>query len=175
MFRKFQWINLARSAFRSTKVFIILKWGQMVWKFPGKVSRKSKNFRKANRWKGNSGKEISENFGIPRKVGLCRKLRKIVVHSSVKTSRDTNRIILSNKKRPRLSFLFKFREMLFHSPLEISEIVQTIIFGRMGSVHFYLIVFMCVHDIYVGSWWTSQNMPAPFHHHLLMLFSVPVS
>jgi len=61
------------------KIPKIPKRGQMVRKFPGKVSRKSGNCwisqNSGNsgwkfKWNGNSRKEISESLGIPREVVL---------------------------------------------------------------------------------------------------------
>lgn len=111
----------------------------MVWKFPGKFSRKSKiSERRNTEWKipekKLNGTEIPakkkfRKFRYTSQGCPLRKLRNILFHSSLKISRNWNRNFLSNEKRPRLYSFCKFRGMLSHSLLEI--------FGRTGSAHFH--------------------------------------
>ena len=101
----------------------------MVWKFPGKVSRKSENFLKAKHWMENSGKKEVKWNGNSRysrysSQGCPRlwKLRNILFHSTLKISRSWNHFFYRIKSAI-------LREMLSHSLLEIS--------GRTGSAHFH--------------------------------------
>lgn len=153
MFQKFE-LTSRGALFIQPKVFIILKWRQLVWKFPGKVSKNSEKFSKSEPLEG---KFLPRNFRKFRYTSLARL-------APSENYGNTGPFINENFQKFTADSFFYQMNSVWGYPLSVNSenavsfaagnlrnSSNSVIFGRMGSSLFRHMVCMCMYNIYVGA------------------------